>query len=352
MAADWLKGEKMLKEWKPPRDWKVIKTIDAHAAGEPLRVIIDGMSEIPGATILEKRRFFLENLDDDRKGLMWEPRGHADMYGAVVTEPVTPEADIGVLFLHNQGLSTMCGHGVIALTKVLLETGTIPLKSPLTEVKMDTPSGLITSFARVDEGRVNSIYFQNVPSFMLALDESIEVPELGRVKYDLAFGGAFYAYVKAEDLDLDLIPKNCRQLIEYGMRIKRAIMETQAVVHPFEEDLNFLYGTIFIGYPQDEGADSRNVCIFADGEVDRSPTGTGISGRLALHHARGEIGLNKPLVVESIIGTCFTGQAVQEVQFGPYQAVIPQIEGTAYITGKNEFYFDPKDPLSIGFFLR
>lgn len=342
----------MLKDWNLPQDWKTIKTIDAHAAGEPLRVIIDGLPDIPGNTMLEKRRFFLEKLDDVRKGLMWEPRGHADMYGAVVTKPVTPDADIGVLFLHNEGLSTMCGHGVIALTSVLVETGSIPKVSPLTEVKMDTPAGLITAFARIEEGLVKSVYFQNVPSFVVALDETIVVPELGRVKYDLAFGGAFYVYVRAEEVGLDLSAKNYRQLIEKGMSIKRAIIETRDVVHPFEEDLNFLYGTIFIGSPRGRGVDSRNVCVFAGGEVDRSPTGTGVSGRLALHYSRGEIGLNQPFVVESIIGTQFTGRAIQEIRFGPYQAVIPQIEGTAYITARNEFVFDPRDPLSTGFFLR
>ena len=342
----------MTEDWNPPQDWKKISTIDAHAAGEPLRVIIGGLPRIPGHTILEKRRHFLENMDDFRKGLMWEPRGHADMYGAILTEPVTPEADTGVLFLHNQGLSTMCGHGVIALTLVLIETGRIPAKPPLTEVKMDTPAGLVTSFARVEERQVKSVYFQNVPSFVLALDETIEVPQAGRVKYDLAFGGAFYAYVQAEDVGLDLSAQNYRLIIEKGMAIKRAIMEVKDIVHPFEEDLNFLYGTIFIAPPRGRGADSRNVCVFADGEVDRSPTGTGVSGRLALHYARGEIGLDQPLVVESIIGTRFTGRVVKEVQCGSHQAVVPEVEGTAYITGRNEFVFDPRDPLANGFFLR
>ncbi len=172
------------------------------------------------------------------------------------------------------------------------------------------------------------------------------------MKYDLAFGGAFYAYVQAEDVDLDLSAQNYSQIIEKGMSIKRAIMEARDIVHPFEQDLNFLYGTIFIGPPRGEEADSRNVCVFAEGEVDRSPTGTGVSGRLALHHARGEIGLNQPLVVESLIGSRFTGRAIKEVQYGPHQAVIPEVEGTASITGRHEFVFDPKDPLSTGFFLR
>ena len=342
----------MLKKWKPPEDWKMITTIDVHAAGEPLRVIIEGMPEISGKTILEKRRYFLEEMDYFRKGLMWEPRGHADMYGAVVTEPVSPGADLGVLFLHNEGLSTMCGHGIIALTTVVLETGMIPKKLPETEVKIDTPAGLVTAYARVEERCIKSVRFQNVPSFVLVLNETVDVPGLGRVQYDIAFGGAFYAYVQAKDIGVDITHGNYRLLIEKGMIIKKAIMESLPMIHPFEEDLNFLYGTIFIDPTQSEGADSRNVCIFAEGEVDRSPTGTGVSGRLAIHFARQEIELNQSIVVESIIGTRFTGRVIKETQFGSYNAIIPEIEGSAHITGKNEFFFDPKDPLCYGFFLR
>ncbi len=342
----------MAMHWNPPADWKVVTSIDAHAAGEPLRVIVEGIPEIPGRTILEKRRYFLENLDHFRKGLMWEPRGHSDMYGAIITEPVSPEGDLGVLFLHNEGLSSMCGHGIIALTTVVLETGMIHTKRPETEVKFDTPAGLITALAHIDKGRVTSVRFHNVPSFVLALDETVDVPDLGKVRYDLAFGGAFYAYVQAEDIGIDLAPENYILLIEKGMKIKRSVMESYPIIHPFEKDLNFLYGTIFIGPSKNEGVDSRNVCIFAKGEVDRSPTGTGISGRLAIDFARGEIELNQPLVIESIIGTRFRGQVIKETSFGPYRAIIPEIEGAACITVTSEFYFDSKDPLCYGFFLR
>ncbi|MFQ6109732.1 MAG: proline racemase family protein, partial [Candidatus Aminicenantales bacterium] len=333
-------------------NWKTISAVDAHAAGEPLRVITGGMPEIPGDTILEKRRYFLENLDHFRRGLMWEPRGHADMYGAIITEPVSHEADLGVLFLHNEGLSTMCGHGIIALTTVLLETGRIPARAPQTEVRMDTPAGLVRAYARVEGQRVKSVAFHNVPSFVLALDETVDVPGLGKVRYDLAFGGAFYAFVQEEEVGVSLTADNYRLLIERGMAIKRAIADTRPIVHPFEKDLNFLYGTIFIGSPQDEGASSRNVCVFADGEVDRSPTGTGVSGRLAIDFARGEISLKQEITIESIIGTRFKGRIIEETQFGPYEAVIPEVEGSAHITGKHEFVFDPDDPLCYGFFLR
>lgn len=341
-----------LSNWQPPEDWRQIRTIDAHAAGEPLRVIMNGYPELPGNTILEKRRYAKEHHDDLRTSLMWEPRGHADMYGCVLLPPVTEEADFGILFLHNEGYSSMCGHAVIAVTKVLLETGAIPLEKPETVVRFDTPSGLVTARGRIRDGRVESVAFQNVPSYVVALDQKIEVPGLGQVVYDLAFGGAYYAYVQAASIGLGLDPVDQTELIAKGMRIKRAVMRSCVITHPFEEDLSFLYGTIFIGPPQGRKSNSRNVCVFAEGEVDRSPTGTGVSGRLAIHYARGEIGIGEPLVVESIIGSRFVGRVDSETTFGPHAAIVPEVEGTASITGTHRFTIDPRDPLSKGFLLR
>ena len=341
-----------IKSWKPPEDWLRITTIDVHTAGEPFRVITGGYPELPGKTILARRRYARENLDHLRTPLMWEPRGHADMYGCIVTPPVSPEADIGILFMHNEGYGIMCGHGIIGITKVVLETGMVPMAAPETVIKIDTPAGLVTAHARVAEGEVKSVYFHNVPSFVLALDETVDVPRLGEVRYDVAFGGAFYAYVQAKDVGMTCTPEDFRSFIEKGLAIKRAIMASGPITHPFEEDLSFLYGSIFIGPALGEGAHSRNVCVFAEGEVDRSPCGTGISGRLAIHHARGEIGINEPMVIESIIGTRFTGCIVETTTFGPYPAIIPEVEGTAYITGRHEFLIDPADPLREGFILR
>ena len=343
--------EKM-KHWSLPDNWLKITTIDAHTEGEPLRVITGGFPDLPGDTILARRAYLKENMDHLRKALMWEPRGHADMYGCILTPSITPEADLGVLFMHNEGFSTMCGHGIIALTTVALETGIIPRIEPETSVKIDTPAGLVTARAKVADDRVKSVSFQNVPSFVFAMDKVVQVPGLGEVKYDVAFGGAFYAYVKAEDVGLACKPEEYRTLIEKGTAIKQAVMESLPVVHPFEQDLNFLYGTIFVAAPQAQGAHSRNVCIFAGGEVDRSPTGTGVSGRLALLHERGEIDLNQPIVIESIIGTRFKGRIIETTNFGPYSAVIPEVEGSAYITGCHEFLIDPEDPLQEGFILR
>ena len=336
--------------WQPPADWIRITTLDAHTAGEPLRIITGGLPPIPGDTILAKRRYAREHLDGLRTALMWEPRGHADMYGCILTEPVTPDGTLGVLFLHNEGWSTMCGHGVIGLVKVGIETGLLAAE-PV--VRLDTPAGRVTAYPHYDDaGRVTHVSFDNVPSFVYALDQGVDVPGFGRVRYDMAFGGAFYAYVAAEEVGVGLMPGDFRNLIDLGTRIKRAVMAAGIPQHPFEPDLSLLYGVIFVGPALNPANHSREVCVFADGEVDRSPTGTGVSGRAALHYAKGEIGLNEPFVVESILGTTFTGEVVEMTTFGPYAAVVPRVTGTAYIVGRNEWLIDPGDPLGMGFLLR
>ena len=341
-----------LRKWTPPSNWHVITTLETHTAGEPLRIITSGLPEIPGRTILEKRRYFMENLDHIRRALIWEPRGHADMYGAVITEPVSPEADFGVIYLHNEGYSTGCGHAIIALGKVAVVTGIVDMKEPVTEVKIDTPSGLVKVFVEVEEGKVKGIKFHNVPSFAYLMDKTVEVPGIGEVRYDIAYGGAFYAFVNSEDVGLRCTPDHYRSLIDVGMKIKRAVMKSVDIKHPFERDLSFLYGTIFTCPPREEGSHSRHVTIFAEGEVDRCPTGTGVSARLPLLYKRGEIDLGEEIVVESIIGTKFTGKIVEKVKYGPYEAVIPEVGGDAHIVAKNTFIMDPSDPLKYGFFLR
>jgi trans-L-3-hydroxyproline dehydratase len=274
------------------------------------------------------------------------------MYGCIVTPPVSPDADIGILFMHNEGYSTMCGHGIIGIAKVALETGLLPMEAPETTIRIDTPAGLVTAHARVSGATVTSVRFHNVPSFVLALDETVDVPGLGTIRYDIAFGGAFYAFVNAGDAGVECTPVHFRHLIEKGTAIKKAIMASRAVPHPFERDLSFVYGTIFVGPPLSDDAHSRNVCVFAEGEVDRCPTGTGVSARLAIRLARDEIRVGEPMVVESIIGTRFTGRIVETTTFGPYPAIIPEVEGAAYITGRHEFLIDPNDPLKMGFILR
>jgi trans-L-3-hydroxyproline dehydratase len=339
-------------DWQTPEGFHRIRTIDAHTAGEPFRVILSGYPELEGQTILERRRAAQDHHDALRTALMWEPRGHADMYGCVLVPPETEGADFGILFLHNEGYSTMCGHGIIAITTVVLETGMLPATGPETVVRIDTPAGLVTARGKMEGGRVTSVAFTNVPSFVLLSDRTVQAPGLGSVRYDVAFGGAFYAFVDATEVGLTLGPESFQLLIDKGMAIKRAVMAAGGITHPFEEDLSFLYGTIFTGVPLSDGADSRNVCIFAEGEVDRSPTGTGVSARAAIHRARGELEVGEEMVVESIIGSRFTVRVLSETEFGPFPAVIPEVEGSASITGRHEFLIDPRDPLRDGFILR
>jgi len=345
-------GNLMLKNWKPPKEWRTITTLDAHTAGEPLRLFTGGIGDIPGATVLDKRRYLRENLDYLRTGLMFEPRGHADMYGAILTEPDTRDGDFGVIFLHNEGYSTMCGHAIIALTTMTLDTGIIEKPGDHPVLKIDAPAGRISATAHRQNGKVKTVSFLNVPSFVYRLDETVEVPGLGAVRYDVAFGGAFYAFCDAGALKLDLTPQNYSQLIELGRRIKNAVMENLEIKHPFTHELGFLYGTIFVGAAENPDHHSRNVCIFAEGEMDRSPTGTGVSARCALHHAKGELAADEPFTVESILGTCFTGRVVETATYGPYPAVIPEVIGSASIVGRSQFFFDPDDPLKNGFILR
>lgn len=336
-----------------PSDWLKIKTIDMHTGGEPLRVILSGLPEIKGKNVLEYRRFMKENHDELRTALMFEPRGHADMYGCILVPPNDEGADFGILFTHNEGYSTMCGHATIAITKLAVEMGWVDKVEPITKVVIDAPCGRLESFAKINQGEVTSVYFHCVPSFVVGLDNEVEVEGLGKIKYDLAYGGAFYAYVDSDKYGIDMTEKNYRQLIEKGMAIKHAVINSNnQIIHPFEPEMSELYGTIFTGKSRTTNIDSRNVCIFAAGEVDRSPTGSGVSGRMAIHHKRNELKQGESMSIESILGSVFECSVHKEEKYGSFDAVIPQVEGTAYITGQNEFLIDPKDPLKNGFILR
>ena len=336
--------------WQAPANWTRITAIEMHTGGEPLRVFTSGLPPIEGRTVLEKRRYFREHYDHLRTGTMWEPRGHADMYGAVITPSL--DADLDVFFLHNEGYSTMCGHAIIALTKLVFETGILSRESDRAELTINVPAGKVYARAVLEDGKVRETSFRNVPSFLYLCDEQVEVPGIGRVRFDVAYGGAFYAFVDAAYLGVTLTADHYHKLIDYGRRIKRAVMENFSIKHPFEDELSFLYGTIFTGPAAQTDHHSRNVCIFADGEVDRSATGTGVSAGAAQHHEKGKLSLNQKITIESIIGSTMTVQAVAATRFGPYDAVIPEVGGTAAITGRSEFYFDPDDELARGFLLR
>lgn len=339
-------------KWEPPKHWNKITTIDMHTGGEPLRVITGGLPELKGNTILEMRRYFKENLDHIRTGLMFEPRGHADMYGAVLTQPVSEDADFGTFFLHNEGYSTMCGHAIIALTKLVIETGMIKKEGENPELIIDAPPGKIYSKAFMNNGVVEKVSFKNVPSFVSLNNKEVNVEGIGKVMFDVSFGGAFYAFVDADSVGLNLNADDYNKLIDYGRKIKYAVMDNFSIDHPFEKDLSFLYGTIFIGKPYNKNNHSRNVCIFAEGEVDRSSTGSGVSARAAIHHLKDNLQIGEEITIESILDTTMDVQVVEETTYGGFNAVIPQVSGTASIIGQNEFYFDPEDPLKEGFIFR
>lgn len=334
---------------------RIVSALDVHAAGEPLRILTSGFPDIPGATMLARRRWMQAHLDDVRTALMWEPRGHANMYGCVLVPPVSAEADVGVLFMHNGGYSTMCGHGIIALVTALVETRTIAAQGQQTPVRLDTPAGLVCATAHLTgDGHVERVSFVNVPSFVLARECVVAVPNVGEVTLDVAFGGAFYAILPANRVGLAIEPSVVGRLVEVGEAIKRAVQQQLVIAHPLEADLGYLYGTIFTGPPRDVRHDSQNVCIFADGEVDRSPTGTGVSARLALGAARGELEPGQQAQIESILGaeSVFAGRIVGETMVGTLAAVLPEVSGSAFITGWHEFVLNENDRLAQGFLVR
>jgi proline racemase len=339
-----------------------LKTIDAHAAGEPLRLIVDGFPSPRGKTMLDKREWVRTHADHLRRALMLEPRGHADMYGAILTEPVLPGSHAGVLFMHNEGYSTMCGHGIVAVTTIALERGLLMPGGDGASIVYDSPAGTIRARASVSERsrgsadgsdgepgcHVESVAFVNVPSFVL---HGGMVVKLGtrQIRADVAFGGAFYAIVDSEAVGLPIDVPHLPELRRVGMEIKHAIEAAHTIAHPLEPGLKGIYGTIFTGPPTDERADLRNVTIFADAEVDRSPCGTGTAAVMAVVDAMGLLGEDKPFVHESLIGTRFNGRVVSRTLVGECQAIVPEIEGSAWITGEHTFLVDESDPLRNGF---
>jgi trans-L-3-hydroxyproline dehydratase len=337
--------------WTTPPGWDRVTVVDAHTGGEPFRVVVDGLPDIPGADMASRRSYAIEHLDDLRRSLMWEPRGHADMYGGWIGPALGPANDLSVLFTHNEGFSTMCGHGIIALVKVVLDTGILPIgDAPKRTIAIDTPAGPVVATASVKEGSVTSVRFRNVPSFVERREVAVATPGFGDVVCDIAYGGAFYAFVDAAEAGVDI--GDPAVLVRAGREIKAAVSERGQPEHPERSDLSFLYGVIFTGAASQSSHHSRQVCVFADGEIDRSPTGTGVSARLALLHDSGAITVGETIEVESIVSSVFAGRIVDTTRAGRIPAVIPEIEGIAHLIGRYEMWFDPGDPLRGGFFLR
>jgi len=321
-----------------------VSATDYHTAGEPFRIVTAGVPEIEGATVLGRRERAAasEQVEAVRRLLCHEPRGHADMYGCFLVPPDDAGADLGVLFWHKDGYSTACGHGTIALGAWAVETGLVAAPDDgEVDVTIDVPSGRVVARVRCRAGAVESVAFRNVPSFVVARD----VPAAG-VAVDVAYGGALYASVPADRLGLRVRPDDLPRLIAAGRQVKRALEGTEVARHPEDERLSGIYGTIL--YEEVGALHQRNVTVFADGEVDRSPCGSGTSARCALLAADGLLGEGQVLRHDSIVDTTFLARVVGERPEG----VLTEVEGTAFRTGEHRFVLDPRDPLGTGFILR
>lgn len=325
---------------------RMINTIDAHTAGEPLRIVTSGLPGIPGATMLEKKAWFDENLDGVRNLIMREPRGHRDMFGCVLTSPVTDDGDFGVLFTHTTGQATMCGHGIIGVTKVVLQTGIVEAHEGENIVRIDAPAGRVTARAVVKNGVVDEVSFRNVPSFLYR--DNIKI---GDMEVAISFGGGFYLFVEGEKLGLTIESSEASQISKVAMRLLRWGNENLEVVHPENPGISGIYGVIVTSPAEktEKGWKSREACVFADGAVDRSPCGTGTSARMALLYGRGQMHSGEEFNNGSIIGTRFRGTIDETVTVKNKMAIVPRIAGSAWIVGFNQLVLDPDDPLPEGF---
>jgi proline racemase len=324
--------------------------VDSHTEGMPTRVITGGVGPIAGASMLERKLRFEAELDDLRLLLMREPRGHGAMSGAILQPPTRPDADWGVLFIEVSGCLPMCGHGTIGVATVLVETGMVTVSEPETVVRLDTPAGLVEARVAVEGGRARSVPLRNVPSFLHARDASVELPGAGAVRYDMAFGGNFYALVPAAEAGLEVDPSQAQALIDRGQAIIAAIDATDRPVHPEDPRIAGCRHVVFHA-PGRDGADARAATSIHPGWLDRSPCGTGTSARLAQLHARGELAVGDSFVNESVIGTRFTGRVAEETTVGGRPAIVPEITGRAWITAMGQYLLDAEDPFPAGFSL-
>lgn len=332
------------------RSSRVLHAVDSHTEGMPTRVITGGVGVLPGVTMMERREWFLAHSDDLRTLLMYEPRGHASMSGAILQPPTRPDADFGVLYIEVSGCLPMCGHGTIGVATVLVETGMVEVVEPVTTIRLDTPAGLVVAEVAVLGGHAESVTIANVPSFSVALDASVTVPGLGTVRYDLAYGGNFYAMVALDDLGLPFDRAAKDELLRAGLAIMAAINDAGEPVHPLEPAIRGCHHVALIA-PGSDARHSRHAMVIHPGWFDRSPCGTGTSARMAQLHARGLLALNTDFVNESFIGTRFIGRLVGTDTVGSYPAVLPTITGRAWVTGTAQYLLDPTDPFPAGFLL-
>lgn len=330
------------------RSTNVYHAVDSHTEGMPVRVITGGVPVIPGRSMAERREWFRDNRDGLRRLLMREPRGHSAMSGVILQPPTRADADWGVLFIETSGLLPMCGHGTIGTATVLVETGMVEVIEPVTTIRLEVPAGLVVAEVAVKDGHAESVTLTNVPSFLMRRDAHVDVPEIGPVRYDLAFGGNFYAIVELEELGLPFDRKEKDRLLSTALKIMDAINAEDAPVHPERSDIRGVHH-VYLAAPGSNAQHSRHAMAIHPGMFDRSPCGTGTSARMAQLHARGELALDTDFVNESFIGSTFIGRLVEEAEVGGHQAVVPTITGRAWVTGTAQYMLDPTDPYPEGF---
>lgn len=333
------------------RAQKIISCIETHTAGEPTRVVTTPLPTLKGETVAEKMNNLKRDVDEIRRSLMHEPRGHKDMFGAILVPPCNPQADIGVIFMDNGGYVNMCVHGSIGTVTAAVETGIVEAREPVTEVVLDTPSGLVHATAHICESSVNSVTIQNVPAFLFQTCE-VDLPQIGKIPADIAFGGNFFAIVDAEPLGVKVAPTSYQQLVALGLSIREATNKQFKIKHPEFDHIRSVDLVEICDNPSHPNADCRNATVFGAGQIDRSPCGTGTCAKMATLYAKGELELDEEFVNESILGTIFKGKLTRKVKVGDFDAVLPEIEGTAHITGFSQFVLDPTDPLREGFLLK
>lgn len=339
----------------------MITAVDAHACGEPGRVITGGVPPIPGSTMFEKMQWMHENYDGLRQRMLREPRGYPALCCNVLLPPTHPDADAGFVIMEQTEYPPMSGSNTICVTTVLLETGILPMTEPVTELTLEAPAGLIQVKAECKDGKVTQVTFRNVPAFAAYLDVDVEVPEFGKVTIDIAWGGMWFAIADATQLDIELIPENGAKITRASAMIRAAAAEQYPVVHPQNPAIKNVSISQLTAPPTNPNATHKNAVTVASGELewdipgtwtgvlDRSPCGTGTCARMAALHAKGELAMNQEFVHESILGTLFTGRLIEETQVADYEAVIPTLGGQAWITGIAQYVVDPTDPFPSGF---
>jgi proline racemase len=330
------------------RSSRMYTAVDSHTEGMPTRVITGGIGVIPGATMNEKRLHFMAHMDDIRLFLMNEPRGHPAMSGAILQPSTRADADWGVVYIEVSGCLPMCGHGTIGVATVLVETGMVPVVEPVTTIRLDTPAGLVIARVAVRDGHADSVTLENVPSYSVRLDDTVDVPGYGVIPYSLAFGGNFYAMVDLDAVNLPFDRENQQEILDAGLAIMAAINATDPPRHPEIDGVDHCHHVEFIA-PGSTAVHSRHAMAIYPGWFDRSPCGTGTSARMAELWARGELGLDQDFVNESFIGSRFTGRLIRETTVAGIPAVVPTITGRAWVTGIGQYLLDPADPFPTGF---